>query len=86
MELVPKQDLMFPSSLFPHLEEDPECVCEKKKVTNHWRKVTLFALSSREVYHFLIFFLSTRRSGLDPHWPLGNIFIPLNWLCLIWGN
>ena len=58
----------------------------KKKVTNHWRKVTLFALSSREVYHFPIFFLSTRRSGLDPHWPLGNIFIPLNWLCIIWGN
>ena len=61
-------------------------VCVKKKTTDHWRKVTLFALSSREVYYFLIFFLSTRRSGLDPHWPLGNIFIPLSWLCLIWGN
>lgn len=72
MELVPdgpevtnpspaqaKQDIMFPSSLFPHLEEDPQCIW-KKKITDGWRKATLVALSSREVYHFLIFFfLST---------------------------
>lgn len=23
---------------------------------------------------------------LDPHLPLGSVFIPLNWICLIWGN
>lgn len=76
MQLVPKQDLMFPSSLFPHLEEDPEFVCGKKKSHQSLEKSDSFCFIFKEVYHFLIFFLSTRRSGLDPHWPLGNIFIP----------